>query len=202
MANLIPTWESELSHLETNKNNLEHQLCALHNAQSELEKKTVETWSERIKKSCTKSSIEQKIIQLEKYKTVVNDNILKLREQINKEKSFQEFLQPFRDAKFIIYDDGKFAYLAQTLQHIKPYNDVLEGCYFVDPEIFSKLRKQLKTHGLKLKDVIPGDYGALNDKYLRLSKASIINDLRQLFRSNGVITNCSIHFRGGGRLYL
>jgi len=202
MANIIPTWKSELSHLEINKNNPEHQLCALHNAQSELEKMTVETWSERIKKSCTKSSIEQKIIQLGKYKTIVNDNILKLREQINKEKSFQEFLQPFRDAKFIIYDDGKFAYLAQTLQHIKPYNDVLEGCYFVDPEIFSKLRKQLKTHGLKLKDVMPGDYGALNDKYLQLSKASIMNDLRQLFRSNGVITNCSIHFRGGGRLYL
>jgi hypothetical protein len=202
MANLITTWQNELSILETNKNNLEYQLCALHNARSKLETMTIETWSERVKKSSTKSAIEKKIFQLEKYKTIVNDNISKLREQIDKEKSFQEFLQPFRDAKFIIYDDGEVAYLAQTLQRIKPLNNVLMGGYFVDPDVFSKLRKQLKTHGLKFKDIMPGDYSALNDKYLQLSKAGVMDNLRQLFRSNGHISSCSIHFTGGKILYL
>lgn len=193
---------NQVSILETTKTDLDYQLSKLGERLNEVDKTVVENWASRIKKASIISTIKQKISQLEKYKSFVIIDIGKVQEKINEENRFQEFLQPFRDAKFIIYDDGKVAYLAQTLQNIKPFNEVLLGGCFVHPDVFSKFKKQLKENKLSLKDVLPGDYDALSEKYLKMSKASVMNNLRQLFRSNGHITSCSIHFKGDGQLYL
>jgi hypothetical protein len=201
MTNQICVWKEELNSLKVQNKNLGNKISVLHDTLSVFTKKQVNSWAERIKNSSSLDDLKKKISQFEKYKESIVLEIAKLEEQINEEKLFQDFLQPFKDAEFIIYDDGECAYLAQTLQNIKPLNKFLLGGCFVHPDIFRKFNRILKSHGLSIRDKLPGDYSKLTPKYVEMANSFVMDDLRHLYEKGGKTCKYSIHFNER-RIYL
>lgn len=187
--NIVTVLKTEFAKNQCIKIELEQQLVIVQQELVKLEGGSSKTWVERIKKSTSVDSCTKQVRLLQSMLLKLEIAISNIHNSLEKEQQFQDFLQPFRDAQFIIYDDGKLSYVAQTLQHIEPLNHITKGSYILHPDVFVECKAQLHEQGFKMTDKLPGDYDMISLKYIEYIKGGpVANNLRQLFSSKCIKT--------------